>query len=69
MAKKKVTITLNEETHVRLKRLALDKNKKVSELYEEVLEEGLRLFKEQSTLEDYKAEGVKTEEESEEAEI
>ena len=68
MAKKKVTVILNEDIHSRLKKLAVDKNKKISELYEEVLEEGLKIINNQSTLEDYKTEGAK-EKESEEAEI
>ena len=58
MAKKKVTITLNEETHLKLKRIALDNKKKVSDLYEEVLKEGLRIYNNQSNLEDYKTEGA-----------
>ena len=53
MAKKKVTVIINEDIHARLKKLAVDKNKKISELYEEVLNEGLRIYKIQSNLEDY----------------
>ena len=53
MARKKVTITLNEETHLKLKRIALDNKKKVSEVYEDVLKEGLRIIENQSNLEDY----------------
>ena len=68
MAKKKVTIIINEDIHSTLKKLAVDKNKKISELYEEVLIEGLSIIKNQSTLEDYKTEGAK-EKESEEVEI
>lgn len=66
MARKKVTITLNEETHLKLKRIALDNKKKVSEVYEDVLKEGLRIIENQSNLEDYKTEGVNKEVESEE---
>ena len=66
MAKKKVTVIINEDIHSRLKILAVEKNKKISELYEEVLNEGLRIYNNQSNLEDYKKEGVKTEVESEE---
>ena len=66
MAKKKVTVIIKEDIHSRLKKLAVDKDKKISELYEEVLEEGLRIYNNQSNLEDYKTEGVKTEVESEE---
>lgn len=57
MARKKVTITLNEETHLKLKRIALDNKKKVSEVYEDVLKEGLRIYNNQSTLEDHKVKG------------
>lgn len=53
MAKKKVTVILNEDIHYNLKKLAIDKHIKVSEAYEEVLEEGLKIIKNQSTLEDY----------------
>ena len=53
MAKKKVTVIINEDIHATLKKLAVDKNKKISELYEEVLNEGLRIISNQSNLEDY----------------
>ena len=53
MAKKKVTVVINEDIHSRLKKLAVDKDKKISELYEEVLTEGLRTIENQSTLEDH----------------
>lgn len=53
MAKKKVTVIINEDIHSNLKKLAVDRNKKISELYEEVLEEGLRIISNQSTLEDH----------------
>ena len=66
MVKKKVTIIINEDIHSTLKKLAVDKNKKISELYEDILKEGLNIIKNQSTLEDYKAEGVNKEVESEE---
>ena len=66
MAKKKVTIIINEDIHSKLKKIAIDKNKKISELYEEVLEEGLSIIKNQSTLEDYKTSGANKEVESEE---
>lgn len=52
MAKKKVTIIINEDIHATLKKLAVDKNKKISDLYEDVLEEGLRILNNQSTLEE-----------------
>lgn len=65
MAKKKVTIIINEDIHSRLKKIAVDRNKKISELYEEVLNEGLRIISNQSNLEDYKTEGVNKEVESE----
>ena len=68
MVKKKVTVILKEDIHTQLKTMAVKNNKKVSDVYEEVLEEGLRIFKEQSTLEDYKTEGANTEEESKEVE-
>ena len=54
MAKKKVTVIINEDIHSNLKKLAVDRHKKISELYEEVLEEGLRIINNQSTLEDAK---------------
>lgn len=66
MVKKKVTIIINEDIHSTLKKLAVDKNKKISELYEYVLEEGLNIIKNQSNLEDYKTKGAKTEIKSEE---
>ena len=66
MVKKKVTIIINEDIHFTLKKLAVDKNKKISELYEYVLEEGLNIIKNQSNLEDYKTKGTKTEIKSEE---
>ena len=53
MAKKKVTVIINEDIHSNLKKLAVDRHKKISELYEEVLEEGLRIISNQSTLEDH----------------
>ena len=53
MAKKKVTVILNEDIHANIKKLAVDKHKKISEVYEEVLEEGLRIINNQSTLEDH----------------
>ena len=53
MAKKKVTVIINEDIHSRLKILAVEKNKKISELYEEVLNEGLRIISNQSNLDDY----------------
>lgn len=65
MAKKKVTITLKEDVHLDLKRIALDNKKSVSELYEEILESYLERDKEQVTLEEYKTEGVNKEVESE----
>ena len=69
MAKKKVTIIINEDIHSRLKKIAVDRNKKISELYEEVLNEGLRIISNQSNLEDYKTKGVNKEVESEETEV
>lgn len=69
MVKKKVTIIINEDIHSRLKKIAVDRNKKISELYEEVLNEGLRIISNQSNLEDYKTEGVNKEVESEETEV
>lgn len=54
MAKKKVTIKISEELHATLKKLAVDKNKNISDLYEEILNEGLRIISNQSTLEDAK---------------
>ena len=53
MEKKKVTVILDVKIHDKLKKLAIDKHIKVSEAYEEVLEEGLKIIKNQSTLEDY----------------
>ena len=53
MAKKKITVILNEDIHANIKKLAVDKNKKISDIYEEVLTEGLRVIGNQSTLEDY----------------
>ena len=53
MAKKKVTIIINEGIHATLKKLAVDKNKKISDLYEDVLKEGLRIYNNQSTLEEH----------------
>ena len=53
MAKKKVTVIINEDIHVRLKKMSAEKDKKISELYEEVLTEGLRTIENQSTLEDH----------------
>ena len=35
MAKKKITVIINEDIHATVKKLAVDKNKKISELYEE----------------------------------
>lgn len=52
MVKKKVTVILNEDIHTQLKTMAVKKNKKVSDVYEEVLKEGLRILKNQSTLEE-----------------
>lgn len=69
MAKKKVTIIIDENIHATLKKLAVDKNKKISEVYEEVLTEGLRIIRNQSNLEDYKTEGVTKEVESKETEV
>lgn len=65
MAKKKVTVILNEDIHSTLKKIAVDKNKKISDVYEEVLIEGLRIINNQSNLEDYNKEGDKTELETE----
>ena len=53
MAKKKVTIILKEDIHTQLKTMAVKNNKKVSDVYEEVLEEGLRIIENQSTLEEH----------------
>lgn len=53
MAKKKVTVILNEDIHSNIKKLAVDKNEKISDVYEEVLTEGLRIINNQSNLEDY----------------
>lgn len=52
MAKKKVTIKISEDIHATLKKLAVDKNTNISELYEEVINEGLRIISNQTTLED-----------------
>ena len=38
MTKKKVTITLEENSHLRIKELALKRRKSVSELYEKIIE-------------------------------
>ena len=38
MTKKKVTITLEEDSHLRIKELALKRRKSVSELYEKIIE-------------------------------
>ena len=53
MVKKKVTIIINEDIHSTVKKLAVDKDKKISDVYEEVLTEGLRIISNQSNLEDY----------------
>lgn len=53
MAKKKVTVIINEDIHSTVKKLAVDKDKKISDVYEEVLTEGLRIISNQSNLEDY----------------
>ena len=53
MAKKKVTVIINEDIHSTVKKLAVDKNKKISDVYEEILVEGLRIISNQSNLEDY----------------
>ena len=53
MAKKKVTVIINEYIHSTVKKLAVDKDKKISDVYEEVLTEGLRIISNQSNLEDY----------------
>lgn len=64
MTKKKVTITLKEDVHLNLKRIALDNKKSVSELYEEILEDYLKDNKTDS-LEGYTTEGVTKESETE----
>lgn len=56
MAKKKVTVIINEDIHSTVKKLAVDKHKKISDLYEEILVEGLRIISNQSNLEDYEVE-------------
>ena len=56
MAKKKVTVIINEDIHSTVKKMAVDKNKKISDVYEEVLVEGLRIISNQSNLEDYEVE-------------
>lgn len=56
MAKKKVTVIINEDIHSTVKKLAVDKDKKISDVYEEVLVEGLRIISNQSNLEDYEVE-------------
>ena len=38
MTKKKVTITLEEDSHLIMKELALKRRKSVSELYEKIIE-------------------------------
>lgn len=53
MTKKKVTVIINEDIHSTVKKLAVDKNKKISDVYEEILVEGLRIISNQSNLEDY----------------
>ena len=53
MVKKKVTIIINEDIHSTVKKMAVDKNKKISDVYEEILAEGLRIISNQSNLEDY----------------
>ena len=65
MAKKKVTVIINEDIHSTIKKIAVDKDKKISDAYEEILLEGLRIISNQSNLEDYKTDGVKTEVETE----
>jgi uncharacterized linocin/CFP29 family protein len=65
MAKKKVTVIINEDIHSTVKKIAVDKDKKISDVYEEILLEGLRIISNQSNLEDYKTDGVKTEVETE----
>lgn len=65
MAKKKVTVIINEDIHSTIKKIAVDKDKKISDVYEEILLEGLRIISNQSNLEDYKTDGVKTEVETE----
>lgn len=65
MAKKKVTVIINEDIHSTVKKMAVDKDKKISDVYEEILLEGLRIISNQSNLEDYKTDGVKTEVETE----
>lgn len=55
MVKKKVTIIINEDIHSTVKKMAVDKHKKISDVYEEILVEGLRIISNQSNLEDYEA--------------
>lgn len=53
MVKKKVTVIINEDIHSTVKKLAVNKDKKISDVYEEILIEGLRIISNQSNLEDY----------------
>ena len=52
MTKKKVTIVINEDIHVLIKKLAVDRHEKISDIYEEVIAEGLRIINNQTTLEE-----------------
>ena len=64
MVKKKVTITLEEDSHLMIKELALKRRKTISELYEKILKDYIAKNKNQSILEEYETKGVKTEVES-----
>ena len=64
MVKKKVTITLEEDSHLMIKELALKRRKTISELYEKIIKDYITKNKNQSILEEYETKGVKTEVES-----
>ena len=46
MAKKKVTVVITEDIHINIKKLAADRNIKISELYEDILLTGLKVLSE-----------------------
>ena len=58
MTKKKVTITLEEDSHLIMKELALKRRKTVSELYEKIIENYITKNKNQSILEEYEIKKV-----------
>ena len=48
-----IPVIINEDIHSTVKKLAVNKDKKISDVYEEILIEGLRIISNQSNLEDY----------------